>query len=68
MLQAILQKWKIEDFCDGNIFKQHAKFSNDPYALQILAYFDEIEVCNSLGSHVKNTKEHCYIHNWKCTF
>ena len=47
---------KIEDFCDGNLFKQHALFSNDPYALQILAHFDEIEVCNPLGSHVKKHK------------
>ena len=28
-------------------------FSQDPEALQIIGYFDELEVCNPLGSHVK---------------
>ena len=43
----------IEDFCDGSVFKNHPLFSKDPYALQIIGYFDELEVCNPLGSHVK---------------
>lgn len=43
----------IEDFCDGATFKNHPLFKEDPEALQIIAYFDELEVCNPLGSHVK---------------
>ena len=46
----------IEDFCDSNLFSQHLLFSQDTYALQIVAYFDEIELCNPLGSHVKQHK------------
>lgn len=47
---------KIEDFCDGSMFRQHPLFSNDPKALQIIAYYDEVEMCNPLGSHVKKHK------------
>ena len=45
-----------EDFCDGTLFCEHPLFSSDPLALQILAYFDELEVCNPLGTHVKRHK------------
>ena len=41
----------LEDFCDGSAFKTHPIFSVDTTALQIIAYFDEVEVCNPLGSH-----------------
>lgn len=47
---------KIEDFCDGSLFREHPIFSKDPYALQILAYYDEVEMCNPLGAHVKRHK------------
>ncbi len=46
----------IEDFCDANVFKNHPLFSRDPEALQIIGYFDELEVCNPLGTHVKKHK------------
>ena len=46
----------IEDFCDGATFRNHPLFSQDPEALQIIGYFDELEVCNPLGSHVKKHK------------
>ena len=46
----------MEDFCDGSLFKNHPLFSVDPYALQIIGYFDELEICNPLGSHVKKHK------------
>lgn len=46
----------IEDFCDGSIFREHPIFSTDPNALQIIAYYDEVEMCNPLGSHVKKHK------------
>jgi len=38
------------DFCDGDLFKNHPLFSVDKTALQIVAYYDLIEVVNPLGS------------------
>ena len=35
----------LADFCDGSLFKNHPLFRAHPI------YFDEIEVCNPLGSH-----------------
>ena len=46
----------IEDFCDGTLFTRHPLFSQDPYALQIVAYYDELEICNPLGAHIKRHK------------
>ena len=46
----------IEDFCDADLFKQHPLFSKDPFALQVIAHYDELEVTNALGSHVKKHK------------
>lgn len=46
----------IEDFCDGALFTHHPLFSQDPYALQLVAYYDEVEICNPLGAHVKKHK------------
>ena len=47
---------RIEDFCDGTRFNRHPLFSQNPNALQIVAHYDELEVCNPLGSHVKSNK------------
>ena len=41
------------DFCDGSLYKMHPLFSAQPFALQIILYFDELEVCNPLGSSAK---------------
>ena len=41
---------------DGNVFRTHPLFSSDPSALQIIAFFDELELCNPLGTHVKKHK------------
>ena len=46
----------LEDFCDGELFQSHPLFSQNPNALQIIAYFDEVELCNPLGTHVKKHK------------
>ena len=46
----------LEDYCDGTQFKQHPLFFNQPKSLQIMLYFDEVEVCNPLGSKVKTHK------------
>ena len=46
----------LEDVCDGTLFSEHPLFGNDPYALQIISFFDELELCNPLGTHVKKHK------------
>ena len=38
------------------LYLKRTHYSRDPHALQIIAYFDELEVCNPLGSHVKKHK------------
>lgn len=40
------------DVSDGSIFRDHALFSVNPNAFQILLYFDDIEICNPLGKKV----------------
>lgn len=39
------------DFCDGQFFKHHPLFSENPHALQIIVYYDDVEVANPLGSY-----------------
>lgn len=46
----------LHDFCDGQIYQDHPLFSIDPSALQIIAHYDYIEVCNPLGSSSKKHK------------
>lgn len=41
----------IFDFCDGILFKSNSHFQQYPDALQVVAYFDEVEVCNPLAGH-----------------
>ena len=41
------------DYCDGKYFKAHPLFSVHPNGLQIFLYFDELEICNPIGSKVK---------------
>ena len=43
----------LHDFCDGKVFSSHPLFSVHKDALQIFFYFDELEVCNPLGSKAK---------------
>ena len=40
----------MRDICDGSLFAEHPLFSTDPCALQIILYYDEIDVCNPIGS------------------
>ena len=58
-----LSEGKIGDYCDGTQCKVHPLFSSDPYALQIQLYYDDMEVCNPLGSNVKRHKlgKLCYL-------
>lgn len=43
----------ISDFCDSQSFKSHPLFSVHADALQIFFYYDDLEVCNPLGSKAK---------------
>ena len=43
----------MEDFCDGYMYKEHPLFSVDNTALQIFLYYDDVELCNPLGSKAK---------------
>lgn len=45
--------------CDGSVYKTHPLFSQDNSAIQIIAYFDEVELCNPLGSSTKKHKLGC---------
>ena len=42
--------------CNGSVFKSHPIFQQDRKVLQVIAYFDESELCNPLGSNVKKNK------------
>ena len=37
------------DYCDGTLYANNLLFQ-DPCALQIQLYYDELELCNPLGS------------------
>ena len=46
----------IADCFNGQVFRQHPLFSRDPCALQIILYYDEVEVVNQLGSKTSKHK------------
>lgn len=43
----------LRDFCDGSVIGKHGLFSCHVNALQILLYYDDVEVVNPIGSHRK---------------
>jgi hypothetical protein len=43
----------MKDFCDGLFYKEHPLFSVDSRALQIVFYYDDVELNNPLGSKAK---------------
>ena len=43
----------LSDISDGSFIKNHPFFLANPSALQIIAYYDEVETCNPLGSSSK---------------
>ena len=58
----------LSDYCDGKRFHENQLFSTNPVALQLMLYYDELELCNPLGSRRKKhkigmlyTKEVCVI-------
>lgn len=44
------------DYCDGTQFSEHPLFQQDPSALQIRLYYDDLEACNALGAKTKKHK------------
>ena len=46
----------IGDYCDGTAYKCHPLFSVHSTALQFMLYYDDIEVCNPIGSKAKKHK------------
>lgn len=51
----------LHDLSDGEIYKNHEFFSNNPNGLQIVAYYDEVETCNPLGSYSGKNKLGCFF-------
>ena len=49
----------LRDMSDGSVYKDHPIFSQNHSALQFIAYYDEIELCNPLGSPTKVHKLGC---------
>lgn len=43
----------IGDFCDAAAYRTHPLFSLYHQALQIMLYYDDLEVCNPIGSRAK---------------
>lgn len=46
----------LRDFCDGEDFKRHPLFGQDPQALILHCYFDDFQVTNPLGSKTRKHK------------
>ena len=55
-------EFSLDDFCDGSLFKTHPLFSLESNALQVVAYYDEVEVVNPIGSYVKKHKLGCMFY------
>jgi len=52
----------INDYCDGEHFKTHPLFAACPNALQITLYYDDLEICNALGTKAKIHKLSMSMH------
>uniref|UniRef100_A0A1X7UMD5 Uncharacterized protein n=1 Tax=Amphimedon queenslandica TaxID=400682 RepID=A0A1X7UMD5_AMPQE len=44
---------QLGDYCDGSNFKAHPLYSKGPNSLQVMLYYDDLEVCNPPGMKVK---------------
>lgn len=40
----------LRDYCDGTEYNNHPLLSLDPHFLQLFLYYDDLEVCNPIGS------------------
>ena len=43
----------LADYCDGSDFRCHSLYSWEKNSLQVMIYYDDVEVCNPLGTKVK---------------
>lgn len=43
----------IEGYCDAEAYRNHPLFSVCHHALQVLFYYDDVEVVNPIGSRTK---------------
>ena len=43
----------LSDFCDGSAYKAHPLFSQTSNSLQLILYYDDVELCNPCGSRTK---------------
>ena len=50
------------DICDGSIYKDDLYFKENPCALMLILYHDEVEVCNPLGSKSAKHKLDMYYY------
>ncbi|XP_035665562.1 uncharacterized protein LOC118408812 [Branchiostoma floridae] len=46
----------LRDICDGSLFQTHPVFYQDTNALQIILYYDDVEIDNPLGSYAGKHK------------
>ena len=46
----------LSDYCDGSAYGTHPLFSQTFPSLEIMLYYDDVEVCNPLGSRTKTHK------------
>ena len=51
----------LQDYCDGNNFLRHPLFSLTKDTLQLLFYYDDVKLCNPLGSKITVHKSY-YLH------
>lgn len=67
---------KLVDVCDGELYRSHPMFQESEHALQIIAYYDEMTLTNSLMSRATKYKiigmcqvvlEYMCIHVHTCT-
>ena len=63
-----MEEGLLGDYCDGSAFNYHPLFSTDPTALQIMLYYDDVEVVNPIGSRTKTHKlgelHNLYMYPW----
>ena len=46
----------LADYCDSPAYSSHPLFGSYYTSLQIFLYYDDVEVCNPLGSRAKKHK------------
>ena len=49
-LEATLAVINSAYLCDGHSFREHPLFREDSHSLQVQLYYNDVELCNPLGS------------------